>query len=287
MKIRLRVSLIYSVVLRRLINYNKSMNSNVKLKDILKEEPMPVALGAGFFGFFAHLGFIEALRSEGIQISMISGSSAGALVGAIIGSNISTPDALKLLAEVPVKDVWDPGFGLGYLKWQKVESILATHLHPRLEELSLKVAVSAFELRTFQTKVFIEGDTAPIIRASCTPPFLVHPAKINGMRYFDGGIFDKPGILGIPKEKRFISHFLMSHLKDRKWDFSHNLKKRRGNQLMISFSDLIEVKPSNLNVGYAAFDRCYENTIKLLNTDVNDLKNHKTFHGDLDKFVLF
>lgn len=260
------------------------MNSNLKLKDILKEEALPVALGAGFFGFFAHLGFIEALREEKIEISMISGSSAGALVGAILGSNIPTPDALKLLSEIPVKDVWDPGFGLGYLKWKNVENILRANLHPRLEELSLNVAVSTFEVRTLKTKVFTEGDTAPIVRASCTPPFLVHPAKINGNRYFDGGIFDKPGIMGIPKNKRFVSHFLMSHLRDRKWDFAHNLKKRRTNQLMICFSDLIEVKPSNLSVGHEAYARCFENTMRLLNTDISDLNSHQSFYGDLKEF---
>ena len=251
----------------------------MKFKDILNKEPIPVALGAGFFGFFAHLGFIEALREEKIQISMISGSSAGALVAAIVGSNINTPDALKLLTEVPVKDIWDPGVGLGYLKWSKVEDILSSNLKPRLEDLSVKVAISTFELRTLRTKVFSEGDTAPIVRASCTPPLLVHPAKINGNRYLDGGIFDKSGILGIPKDERVLSHFLMSHLPDRKWDFSHNLKKRRSNQIMISFSDLIEMKPSNLKMGYEAFDRCFENTMKLLNTDVEALKDHPSIFG--------
>lgn len=260
------------------------MSTNLKLKDILKEEPLTLALSAGFFGFFAHLGFVEALKAEGIEISMISGSSAGALVGAIIGSNISTPDALKLLTEIPVKDIWDPGLGLGYLKWRKVENILSSHLHPRLEDLNLKIAVSAFELRSFKTKVFTEGSVAPIIRASCTPPFLVHPAKIDGKRYFDGGIFDKPAILGIPKEKRFLSHFLMSHLKDRKWDFSNNLKKKRANQLMISFSDLIEVKPSKLDVGLKAYERCFENTIKVLNSDVDSLKNNQSFYGNLQDY---
>jgi NTE family protein len=262
------------------------MSSSIKLKDILKKEPLPVALSAGFFGFFSHLGFMEALKQEGIEISMISGSSAGALVGAIIGSNISTQDALKLLTEIPVKDVWDPGIGLGYLKWRKVESILETHLTTRLEDLNLKVAVSVFELRTFKTKVFTSGPTAQIIRATCTPPFLVHPAKIGGRRYLDGGIFDKFGILGMPKEQRFLSHFLMSHLPDRKWDLAHNLKKKRANQLVMSFSDLIEVKPSNLNLGYKAFDRSFENTIKILNTNLDDLKNHQSFYGNLDLYNL-
>lgn len=228
-----------------------------KFKDILKQEPLPVAL-----------------KEEKIEISMISGSSAGALVAAIVGSGISTPDALKLLTEIPVKDVWDPGIGLGYLKWSKVESILATHLRPKLEDLSIKVAVSAFEIQTLKTKVFTEGATAPIVRASCTPPFLVHPAKINGKRYLDGGIFDKSGILGIPKDRPCLSHFLMSHLPDRKWDFSHNLKKRRDNQLMISFPDLIEIKPSNLQMGYQAFDKCFENTMKILNTDIEELRSN-------------
>jgi NTE family protein len=258
------------------------MFSNIKLKDILKEEPLPIALSAGFFGFFAHLGFVEALKKEGIKISMISGSSAGALVAAILGSNISTADALKLLTEIPVKEVWDPGFGLGYLKWRNVESILATHLNPRLEEMSIKVVVSTFELRTLKTKVFRIGETAPIIRASCTPPFLVHPAKINGKRYLDGGIFDKSALEGIPKEKLFVSHFLMSHLRDRKWDLEHNLKKKRANQLMISYSDLIEVKPRDLSIGYDAFNRCFENTIELLNMDIEALKNNKSIYGDLE-----
>lgn len=257
---------------------------SVKLKDLLKEEPLTLALGAGFFGFFAHLGFVDALKQEGIEISMISGSSAGALIAAIIGSNISTPAALKLLTEIPVKDIWDPGIGLGYLKWQKVESILAANLNPRLEDLSIKVAISTFELRTFKTKVFTEGETAPIVRASCTPPFLVHPARINGRRYFDGGVFDKPAIEGIPKEQRFVSHFLMSHLRDRKWDFSHNFKKLRSNQLMISFPDLIEVKPSKLAVGHEAYQRCFDLTLELLNIEIELLSNKTSFYGDVEKF---
>lgn len=238
-----------------------------KLKDILKEEPIPVALSAGFFGFYAHLGFMEALKAEGIEVSMISGSSAGALTGGIIGSNFKTEDALKFLTELPVKDVWDPGFGFGYLKWKKVESIMDSFLCKRMEDMSLKIAVSVFELRTMKTKVFTSGLSAPIIRASCTPPLLVHPARINGQRFLDGGIFDKHGILGIPKDQRFISHFLMSHLPDRKLDYNYHLKKKRSNQIMISYPDLVEVKPSKLHLGYEAFNRCFDNTIKKLNEE--------------------
>ncbi|MBY0414540.1 MAG: patatin-like phospholipase family protein [Bdellovibrionales bacterium] len=257
---------------------------NNLLKNTLSKKPYPIALSAGFFGFFAHLGFIEALKHEGIEVNMISGSSAGALAGAIIGSGLKTEDALKILTSIPIKDIWDPGLGFGYLKWAKFEKMLADTLHPKLETLDIKIAVSVFELKSFKTKIFREGPTAPIIRASCTPPFLVHPAKIFGKRYFDGGIFDKPGVQGIDSNTPFISHFLMSHLADRKWEFSKTLKNLRPNQLMISFPDLIEIKPKNISDGYKAFYKCYENTLAILNTDLESLKDSKSFFGDLTKF---
>lgn len=125
-----------------------------------------------------------------------------------------------------------------------------------------------------KTKVFTNGPTAPIIRASCTPPLLVHPARLNGRRYLDGGIFDKHGSLGISEDKRFISHFLLSHLPDRKWDFYYHLKNKRSNQIMVCFPDLIKVLPSKLELGYEAYACCFENTMKLLNTNVEDLKDH-------------
>lgn len=87
------------------------MTKDLKLKDILKEEPIPVALGAGFLGFFAHLGFMEALKEEGVEVSMISGSSAGSLAGAILGSNVSAKEAIKYFTEIPVKDL------LGSRRW--------------------------------------------------------------------------------------------------------------------------------------------------------------------------
>lgn len=254
---------------------------STKLKDLLSTKPFPVALSAGFFGFFAHLGFIEALKHEKIEISMISGSSAGALVAAIVGSGIPTQDALKILTSIPVKDVWDPGFGLGYLKWAKVEKMLEDILHPNLETLNLKVAISVFELRSLKTKIFTEGPTAPIVRASCTPPFLVHPARINGNRYFDGGIFDKPAILSMDNETPFLSHFLMSHMSDREWDFNNALKKLRPNQLLMTFPDLLKITPKNLEDGYRAFDKCFENTIEILNSDLEILKATKKIYGGL------
>ena len=42
-----------------------------------------LALGAGSSKGFAHIGVLQQLEEEGIHIDMISGSSMGAIIGAI------------------------------------------------------------------------------------------------------------------------------------------------------------------------------------------------------------
>ena len=257
----------------------------MKLKDLLSRKPQTLALSAGYFGFFAHLGFVEALRQEGIEIEMISGASAGALIAGIIGSGLSTKQALKLMSEVPLKDIWDPGIGWGYLKWTKVESILAEHFLPRLENLRIKVAISVFEIRSFKTRVFYDGPAPAIIRASCSPPGLVHPARIGDKLYFDGGVFDKGALVGLKENQAFVSHYLRAHSPDREWEFSRVLKKQRPRQLIVSFSDLLPVKPQKLAKGVDAYHRGLQRTLELLNTEEEYLEESRNFHGDIKKFI--
>ena len=257
----------------------------MKFKDILARKPQTLALSAGYFGFFAHLGFVEALRQEGVKIEMISGASAGALIAGIIGSGLTTDQALKLMSEVPLKDIWDPGFGWGYLKWTKVESILAEHFLPRLEDLSIKVAISVFEIRSFKTRVFTKGPAPAIIRASCSPPGLVHPARIGEKLYFDGGVFDKGAFAGLKEDQAFVSHYLRAHSPEREWEFARVVKRQRPRQLIVSFSDLPPVKPQKLSKGVDAFHRCLQRTLELLNTEEEYLERNRNFHGNIKNFL--
>ena len=62
--------------------------------ELLREEPFTLALSAGFFGFFAHTGFLSALETRGIQPHRVIGASAGALAGGLWSAGMSA-DVLK------------------------------------------------------------------------------------------------------------------------------------------------------------------------------------------------
>ena len=48
-----------------------------------------VVFSSGFFGFFAHAGFLAALRDRNIQPSGYAGASSGAIIAAMAASNMS------------------------------------------------------------------------------------------------------------------------------------------------------------------------------------------------------
>ena len=66
-----------------------------------------LALGGGASKGFAHIGVIKVLRQNNIPIDMVTGTSAGAVVGSLYASGMS-PDRLELEAEILEKaDVVD------------------------------------------------------------------------------------------------------------------------------------------------------------------------------------
>src|SRR5947209_13663229 len=90
--------------------------ASMRLRDWLAEAPFSLALSAGFFGFFAHAGFISALEDAGLVPDSVTGSSAGALVGGLWASG--TP-AARIEAELrPLRreHFWDPAPGFGLLR---------------------------------------------------------------------------------------------------------------------------------------------------------------------------
>src|SRR5690606_10394272 len=78
----------------------------------LADEPFTLALGAGFFGFFAQTGLLAALEDEGLRPARVVGVSAGALAGGLWASGLSAADLEAELCSLRREDFWDPGLPL-------------------------------------------------------------------------------------------------------------------------------------------------------------------------------
>jgi NTE family protein len=237
------------------------------LRDWLQEGPFSLGLSAGFFGFFAHCGFVSVLEDEGIMPSHISGASAGALIGGLWAAGLS-PDAMRdTLFQLQRKDFWDPSLGAGLLRG-RLFSTLLEGLLPRktFAHCRTKLSVSIYDIFARKTLALSSGDLAPAIQASCTLPGLFQPLWVNGRPLWDGGIFDRPGLLGIGQHQRILHHHLSSRSPWRKKE-GVNAPKQPG-LLSFSIDELPRVGPFRLEVGRQAFDAARRATQRALSLPV-------------------
>jgi NTE family protein len=221
------------------------------LREHLREAPFALAMSSGFFSFFAHTGFLTVLEDAGLAPRRVSGSSAGALVSAAWASGLDAPRLADELLRLERRDFWDPGLGPGLLRGRlfrdKLERLLPTR---RFGEGRIPAAVSVFDVRTRTTRVIADGHLGDAIRASCAVPVLFHPVWIGGRAYLDGGILDRPGLLGMPAdEERVLFHHIASKSP---WRTRQDLPSRRG-MVSVVLEGLPRSGPFRLDEGRRAF----------------------------------
>ncbi|MCA9541010.1 MAG: patatin-like phospholipase family protein [Myxococcales bacterium] len=166
-----------------------------RLLDDLRGRRVGVALSSAFFGFYAHTGFLRALRARGVEPVAYSGSSAGALVAAFAAGG-GLDRLPPLFAHLQRSDFWDPSlpFGRppGLLRGDRFRALLATHLPvDRFEHCAHKLVTVATDLSRGARHTDFSGPLAPAVHASCALPLLFRPVRRDGALHADGGIVDK------------------------------------------------------------------------------------------------
>lgn len=160
-------------------------------------KPLPriaLALGGGGARGFAHIGVIQALEANGIQIDMLTGTSAGSLVASLYASGMSG-QALKQLAqkmdEAEIADwvlPFNSKFG-GVIRGEALQKYVYKLLHGRtIEQLQKPLGIVATELDSGKSVLFRYGDTSQAVRASSSIPGVFQPTIIAGKAYVDGGL---------------------------------------------------------------------------------------------------
>jgi NTE family protein len=151
-----------------------------------------LALGGGFSRGFAHLGVLQVLEQEQIPVSMIVGTSIGALLGAAYADGISVSDLCDLGRRVRVRDFLRFHLAVPEGGTQRKDSIgqfVQEWFHAGLvEELPIPTAIVATDLDTGAPYIFTSGPLKVAIRASCAFPGLVKPVEYEGHLLGDGCI---------------------------------------------------------------------------------------------------
>jgi NTE family protein len=150
-----------------------------------------VLSGGGARGF-AHLGVIQALNESGIFPDVISGTSAGAIVGALYADGYSPKEILTLMNSKSSLDYFSLAVPRGgFLKISGVIRILRSSLRARtFEELKTPLFVTATDLNNGKVKYFSSGNLLHAVIASSSIPVLFRPFVIDNIQYVDGGVLD-------------------------------------------------------------------------------------------------
>ncbi len=149
-----------------------------------------LALGGGAAKGFAHIGVIKMLEANGIRPDVVSGTSAGSVVGALYASGMDPfqmQEQAFALDESRIRDV--RLFSGGVVQGQKLQDYVNQLVKNRpLDKLDKPFAVVSTQLETGQRTVFVRGNTGQAVRASSSIPGVFEPVEINGKHYVDGGV---------------------------------------------------------------------------------------------------
>jgi NTE family protein len=157
----------------------------------MKQKVGLVLSGGGARGI-AHLGVIETLEENGFEISSISGTSMGALVGAIYanGQLKAYKDWLYSLKKIDVFKLMD--FTLskqGFVKGDKIFKKMSEFIGDRrFEDLAIPLTVTATNISLKKEVVFNKGSIIDAVRASVSIPTVFTPVKKDGHFLIDGGV---------------------------------------------------------------------------------------------------
>ncbi|MEZ4428605.1 MAG: patatin-like phospholipase family protein [Nannocystaceae bacterium] len=181
----------------------------------LAEAPFTLALGAGFFGFFAHTGVLLALEEAGLRPRRVTGVSAGALAGGLWASGLGARWIADELAALRRHDFWDPGAPLlGLLRGRKFAQKLASLLDERgvarVEDCATPFCAVAHDVLAGKPIALDEGSLAAAIQASCTVPLMFRPRIVGARLLVDGGVRDRNGEVALAPDERTMLHALRS-----------------------------------------------------------------------------
>ena len=186
-----------------------------------KQCKIGLALGGGAARAFSHIGVLDGLTKHGIPIDIVTGTSMGAIIGAMYATKQDVAAIKARFAAYVESEIFDKS-GLNFFKEldSPDEGILAemgrlarrglfnalmvtkTSLinggnaassyaylieDVQVEETHIPFAAVALDLRSGESVVLSRGRLRDVIAASCAMPGALNPVKLDGRILVDGG----------------------------------------------------------------------------------------------------
>jgi NTE family protein len=150
-----------------------------------------VLSGGGFRGV-AHIGVIKAMEDSGLKADIVSGVSAGALVGTCYAAGVSCEEMLSLFKRPRLFSLAHYSYKKpGLLDSDKFSVYINEYIRQQTyEELDMPLYISATDMLKGKLVTFSSGSLNKAVLASCAFPFIFSPVWHDDTFYSDGGIIN-------------------------------------------------------------------------------------------------
>ncbi|MGB3180898.1 MAG: patatin-like phospholipase family protein [Cyclobacteriaceae bacterium] len=151
-----------------------------------------IALSGGGARAITHLGVLEVLEENNLRPDRVTGSSAGALLGALYAKGHKPRAILDIINGTSFFKLIRPAISIsGLLRIASAEPLFLQYF-PENDFSSLKIPliVAATDVEKGKTVYFSSGELIKPLLASCCLPVIFSPLDIDGVRYIDGGIMN-------------------------------------------------------------------------------------------------
>ncbi len=156
-----------------------------------------IALSSGGAKGLAHIGVLQILEENGIEIDCIAGASMGAYIGALWAYGLDGVQMERVAREHEGRwGLWslvEPAIPprQGFLRTRRVAHRLRRSIgEAHFSDLIRPLRVVATHLDTLERILFSSGEVAETVAASIAIPGVCVPVTIDGETYIDGGIAD-------------------------------------------------------------------------------------------------
>jgi NTE family protein len=151
-----------------------------------------IAFGGGGARGAAHVGVLIELARLGIKPDLITGTSMGGMVGAMVAAGLAPDDMAAFFEEISLTHLYALPSSIPALSHNsKLKRIIkATIQAETFADLKLPLALVTVDLISRKEIILDEGDLLSAVLATMSIPVLLPPIERDGLILIDGGILN-------------------------------------------------------------------------------------------------
>lgn len=157
---------------------------------MFEDNKIGLVLSGGGYRGAAHIGVLKAMAERNITPSFISGTSAGAIIGALYAAGLDWNDIFYFFKETNVVSYKNYTFQkAGLLDSTKFVPLFSDIFkEDSFESLEIPLFVGTTDLLEAKTRFYFEGELILPLIASASIPGVFSPVKFKNRLLCDGGV---------------------------------------------------------------------------------------------------